>query len=125
MIDFAAASLTLLVLDFLWLYAFMGSQYDVMIYKIQGEKMSASPWFALASYVLMLLGLFVFVRPLVRGRSTLYAAGIGALFGLIVYGIYDFTAGAVLKNWDWRLAILDVLWGSAVFSVSAIVMNRL
>ena len=33
--------------------------------------------------------------------------------------IYDFTAAAVLKDWDIKLALLDILWGSFVFFISA------
>ena len=42
-------------------------------------------------------------------------------FGMIVYGIYDFTAGSVFTDWDSGLALIDVLWGSFVYMLSALV----
>ena len=51
-------------------------------------------------------------RP--RYVALLYAAA----FGAVVYGVYDFTAAAVLKDWDMRLALLDVLWGAAVYAAA-------
>jgi uncharacterized membrane protein len=37
-----------------------------------------------------------------------------ALFGLVVYGVYDMTNMATLRHWSWRLAAVDIAWGTAV-----------
>ena len=45
----------------------------------------------------------------------------GALFGLMVYGIYNFTAGAVLSDWSGKVMIYDIIWGMFVYAVAATV----
>ena len=40
------------------------------------------------------------------------------LFGMCLYGVYDFTSGAIYKNWNFNLAIIDVLWGGFVYFIS-------
>lgn len=37
-----------------------------------------------------------------------------ALFGLVVYGVYDMTNMATLRHWSWWLAAVDIAWGTAV-----------
>ena len=35
----------------------------------------------------------------------------GAVYGLVLYGVYDFTNRAILEKWSLRLALADVAWG--------------
>ena len=43
----------------------------------------------------------------------------GFLFGIIIFGIYDFTAASVFNNWDISLAIYDILWGGILYFISS------
>ena len=75
-------------------------------------------------YVLLGLGVAVFVVP--RAHSVGNAAALGALFGLVVYGVYDLTNYSTLKDWPAQLTIADIAWGSvacAVVAVSAFSVN--
>ena len=40
------------------------------------------------------------------------AAAFGALFGLVVYGVYDFTNYSTLRQWPLVLALADTAWGT-------------
>ena len=112
-----ASSLILLIFDFLWLGTFMGKKYSVMIPRIQGSKMETNMVYAFFSYLLMLVGLNVFVLPNLNTKNITIEDCLkyGFLFGLVVYGVYDLTAGAVLKNWDMKLGLIDILWGGIVY----------
>ena len=35
--------------------------------------------------------------------------------GIFVYGVYDLTTMAILKNWKWNTVIMDTLWGGTLF----------
>jgi len=37
------------------------------------------------------------------------------LYGVCIYGVYDFTNHAVLQNYDWKFAIADTVWGGVLF----------
>ena len=113
------ATFVLLFLDFLWIYLFMGAMYSRQIKAIQGSPIQTRLHFAVFSYILMVIGLNLFVLPNIREGHELYDSLLyGSTFGLVVYGIYDFTAAAVLSKWDIGLALVDVLWGSFVFFVA-------
>ena len=75
-------------------------------------------WSALCAYVLMVLGLCIFVIPRV---ATCHDAFIyGGLFGLVTYGIFDFTCLSLFSDFDVKLAIMDILWGSFVYTMAAL-----
>ena len=109
---------TLLVLDLVWLNLYMGTRYQTMIKEIQGEKMIVNTMSAFSAYLLMIVALVVFV---IRKNFTLVEA---FLFGVCLYGVYDFTCGAVFKKWDFNLAIVDIIWGGVVYMTSVYVANQ-
>ncbi len=41
-----------------------------------------------------------------------------ALFGLVVYGVYDMTNLATLRQWSTSLALADMAWGTLVAAVA-------
>jgi uncharacterized membrane protein len=43
----------------------------------------------------------------------------GALFGFFAYATYDLTNLATLRDWPWRLSLIDIAWGTAVSAASA------
>ena len=38
----------------------------------------------------------------------------GAFFGLVTYGVFDFTNHAILNNYSLPLAIMDTVWGAVL-----------
>tara|TARA_B100000963_G_C22320815_1_gene534304 strand:- start:190 stop:582 length:393 start_codon:yes stop_codon:yes gene_type:complete len=119
------SSLILLVLDFMWLGGFMAPRYSVMIKNIQGSPMKANMLYAVFAYLLMIVGLQQFVLPNLDFKNITVKDCLkyGFVFGLVVYGVYDFTAGAVIKNWDMNLAFVDVLWGGTVYFLSCYLLK--
>lgn len=111
-------SLTMLILDFIWLTMFMSKRYKVMIKDIQGEELKVNMVYAAFAYLLMIIGQQVYIKPLIKSKKDVLIYG--GLFGLIVFGVYDLTAGAVIKKWDLNLAIIDILWGVFLFTVSSL-----
>lgn len=126
MLQNIVATITLLFLDFLWLWLYMGDQYRYMIPKIQGMQMTPKLQYAVLSYVLMVIGLNLFVLPNIRkGHELTDSLMYGFTFGIIVYGIYDFTIGTVLDNWDMGLAVIDILWGGFVYFVATFIGSKM
>ena len=122
------SSLTLLILDFLWIGMYMGKKYGVMIEKIQKIKMSGGPekiFYAVLAYSLMVLGLNLFVLPRINTNNVKLKDCLihGFLFGIILYGVYDFTCAAVLKDWDIKLAFIDIFWGGFVYFISCYLLK--
>lgn len=110
----------LLVLDFLWIGFFMKNQYNKQIPEIQKSPMKVNFLYAVIAYVLMAVGLVIFVIPNIRPEKRLTdSLYYGFLFGFVLYGVYDFTVAAVISKWNIKTAILDTLWGGAVFFLAA------
>lgn len=116
----------LLLLDFMWIGLFMGKKYTHMISEVQGSDMKVKLPFVILAYLLMSIGLVVFVLPNIRkGNELKDSLMYGFTFGIVVYGIYDFTIGAVITNWDNKLAAVDILWGGFVYGITAYLASKI
>jgi|TARA_X000000368_G_C22939116_1_gene671278 uncharacterized membrane protein len=103
----------------------MGSRYKIMIKDIQGSSMTTNILYAFIAYTLMVIGLNHFVLPNidVNNVSLQDCLSYGFIFGIVLYGVYDFTIGAVLKKWDMKLAVTDVLWGGFVYFAASYILR--
>ncbi len=74
-------------------------------------------WAAALVYVCLGLGIAAFVVP--RATTLGDAALFGALFGFVVYGVYDLTNYSTLAQYPVTLAIADIAWGTFASAVVA------
>lgn len=75
---------------------------------------------AVLVYLLIPLGILLFVRPAMGTAATLLQAMTwGGVYGFIGYGIYDLTNRATLARWSIRLTVIDMAWGTAICAFSA------
>ena len=109
------------ILDGIWLGLVMKDFYRTQLAPI-GRIVDGAfvpVWSAAALvYVLLGLGVAVFVVP--RAHSVGQAGAFGALFGLVVYGVYDLTNYSTLKDWPVQLTIADIVWGGVACAVVSI-----
>lgn len=109
------------IIDLAWLGVVAKDLYQ----KHMGHLMRPTPnWpVAVIFYLLFIIGLVIFaIYPALRNSSWSYALLYGALFGFFTYMTFDLTSLAVLKDWPWRIVIIDIIWGvflSSSVSVSA------
>lgn len=112
-----------LVLDGLWLGLLMKTFYRDQLAPIArlADGGFAPNWGAAAVvYLLLGLGLATLVAP--RASDAASAAAYGALFGLVVYGVYDFTNLATLKDWPLVVTLVDVAWGTTACAVAGVLV---
>ncbi|MDQ7826539.1 MAG: DUF2177 family protein [Candidatus Eremiobacteraeota bacterium] len=114
----------LLVLDYVWLGLIMNRFYARQLGglgRTEGGNFKPVIWAACMVYLLIPLGIVVFVLPGVdRGSLVLSSAGRGALFGLVLYGVYDFTNYSLLKDYPKTMTFADILWGTFLCSVTSV-----
>lgn len=104
------------LLDFVWLGYIAKKLYYGEMGAILLEKPNMVA--ALLFYVVYVIGVVVFViNPALVKDSLLYAAGYGALFGLVAYATYDLTSLAVVKGFSVKVVVIDLLWGMALTAV--------
>lgn len=124
-IAFGVALLVLSFLDFVWLghvmAGFYKNQFGVLGCKTM-VGMSGKWWAFLLTYVLMALGFALFVFPRLNPEGLLlFTAARGALFGLVLMGVYELTNYLVFADWPISLVLVDVLWGMFAYAVTSCV----
>ena len=113
------ASVSLLVLDLIWIYYFMSDKYKILVNNIQGSKMQLNAHSAIGAYLLMILVMANFVIKYNLSYADTF------MLGFCLYGVYDLTCGAIFKKWDFNLAFVDMLWGGLVYTVSLYISKQL
>lgn len=110
----------LVVLDTLWLGFLMNGFYKNQLAPIarMGDGKMTPNWPA-AALVYLCLAMGITVLVLGRARSPLEALMLGAFFGLVVYGTYDFTNYSTLRDYPLALAVVDLAWGTVICGGSA------
>jgi uncharacterized membrane protein len=114
------------VLDGVWLGVVMKGFYRDQLSAIARMKDGglAPIWFAAAPvYLLLALGVAAFVIP--RAGDVWSAAKYGALFGLVVYGVYDLTNYSTLTQYPLAMTIVDICWGMFATCVCAAAVKAL
>lgn len=98
---------------------------------VQGTAMKVNIPSAAISYVLIVVGLYYFVlRHIIVPNATNVAASIQTMrlndgikvaffLGILVYGVYETTTLAILRNWSPVTALIDTVWGGTLFALSA------
>lgn len=119
---FAFSFVAVPILDFLWIGLLMKPFYLKHLGNIARLKDGGFDpliWPAVLVYVCLALGISYFVLP--RSEDVTAALLNGAVFGLCLYGVYDFTNLSVLKDWSLAAACVDLVWGGFLCgSVSAL-----
>ena len=112
---YLATLFVLIPLDFLFLGVVARDFFTSQVGNMLGElKLLPAALF----YLVYVVGVLVFVSgsPSSTWQSTLL---FGALFGFFCYATFDLTSLALLRNWSWAVAVVDVSWGAAVTAVSS------
>ena len=120
-----------LAIDLTWLGVVMTKFYKAelgLLARRSGEAMAPVWWAAVLVYVLIPLGIVLFVLPRVGPASPAVSAlGWGFIYGIILYGVYDLTNYSLLDRWPWRMTLVDIAWGGficAVVSYIALLLER-
>jgi uncharacterized membrane protein len=113
-----------MILDFVWLGLIAKPMYLqelAPIGRIDGGKIVPVLWASGIVYLLIALGTVGFVLPKVGPEGRLGSAFLqGACFGIILYGVYDFTNFAVLKDYTLTITLIDFAWGIILCGVTAL-----
>lgn len=124
----SVALICFVALDVFWIGFLMNDTYKQKIGSLLRMKSGAfSPdiFSALLVWVLIVIGSYLFVLPLVLNTSLLVQFLWGAIYGLIVYGVYDLTNYALLNAWPLSITLIDLGWGMFANGLLAILLNFL
>jgi len=113
--------LTLIVflsLDFIFLYS-MRSIFNKQVMAVQGSPVVFDIYAAILCYIALIFGIYYFI---IREKKSILEA---FLLGFIIYAVYETTTLAILKNWTYKTAIIDTLWGGVLFALTTFIVYAL
>ncbi|MBC1727048.1 DUF2177 family protein [Listeria seeligeri] len=117
---FFTSAVVFLIFDLFWLLVVSKKMYEHFIGDLMGD-VRIFP--AVIFYVIYVIGVTFFVLiPGTEKGSVGYVILAGALFGLICYATYDLTNLATLKDWPVAMTVIDLIWGTAVTTVTSVIV---
>jgi len=117
----------LLILDLIWIKT-NKNMYNTLVKQVTGKPLRLNPIGALIAYPLMIIALvFIVLRnaKLDNGTPLYLAIKHGGLLGLVVYGVFNATNVAMFQGYDIKVAVMDTLWGTFVYTLVTYVALRL
>jgi uncharacterized membrane protein len=108
--------IVLLVLDAGWL-TLQADTIRTTFAAIQGQPLTIRLLPACLVYVILAGAIYVFSTR--ESKSVSDAAIRGAGIGFAMYGVYDMTNHATLRNYPAEFAIQDILWGTTLCATAA------
>jgi uncharacterized membrane protein len=102
-------------MDFIFLNLLMKGFYDS---QLSSFTRTLRLWSGLIAWALIALGTVVFVVP--RAQALPSAVLYGAIFGLVLYGLYDFTNYAILKDYTLAMTLVDLAWGTFLCTLTSV-----
>ena len=117
---FFVSMIAFMILDGIWLGIVMKTFYRdqlAPIARMAGGSLAPNWTAAFFVYVALGVGITVFVMP--RASDAFSAATNGALFGLVVYGVYDLTNFATLAQYPLTVMFVDMAWGAVATALCA------
>ena len=111
-------AVVLLIIDVSYLY-FRRNDFNIYFLNVQKSHLKFRLSGAILAYILLILGMYYFI---IKDKKSLQDA---FLFGVFVYGVYDFTNYATLSNWTLKFSMVDMCWGGLLFTFSTFIIYEL
>lgn len=112
-------SILILIIDIVWINLVMAKPFKKIVKNIQNSNMEMNYYYAILSYlsILVLVNLFIFYK-----KINIYESFI---LGSMTYAIFEFTNGAIFKNWNIYIAMLDIIWGGILFVIAKLIFDNI
>ena len=104
--------LLILLFDIPWLYYYMGGVYKSLFDKI-GLNLKMNKIGAFLAYSVMIMSFPYLIEDKDQNKMLQRAA----LVGFCIYGTYAFTLHAILLDYDMKLALTEVVWGTMLYTI--------
>lgn len=89
------------------------------VFGVQHKELIPNKYYAFITYILLTYGLYMYVYKNINKNDwkndTLVK---GFIFGIVIYGVFDFTNLAIFSNYPFNTAIIDTLWGGLLMAIT-------
>lgn len=107
-------------IDMVWLIWVARSTYAAEL----GDLIRKQPniMAAVAFYLMFAAGLVFFaVMPGLKAGSLIQGLALGAALGFVAYGTYDLTNLSVMNGFGFKIAMIDLVWGTCVSAITSVI----
>ena len=109
-----------LILDFIVLKMLgFGSIFLDMLTKIQNKKSNVKPLGFVLSYLVVIFQIYYFV---IEKKFTLIES---FLLGFTSYAIFDLTNYTLLNKYNFKIGLIDSIWGGILYTLTNYIVNKL
>ena len=116
--SFIIAGIVLYLLDMVYISNITG-KYNDMITNIQGSEMKTKILPAVICYFFLIFGVYYFI---IKNKKKPLDA---FYLGVVIYGVYNATAYALIDKWSKEIAIMDTLWGGVLFYLTTVICQKI
>jgi uncharacterized membrane protein len=103
--------LIFIIVDSIFLYS-MKDNFKKMITNVQKSDTKLKIIPTIACYIILISSIYYFI--IIKNNTLLDAF----LLGFFIYGVFETTNMAIFKNWDYKIGIIDVIWGGLLFFIT-------
>jgi len=119
-------SVVILLIDIIWLSYGVDKLWQKNVQSVQKSPLVIRKEYALLSYILIILGVWYFVQQHITKETPMKQILFSSfLFGFILYGVFDFTNLAIFKDYDWKAALVDMLWGGFLTMIAVHITTKM
>ena len=115
-LHYLATFLFTIGIDLIWINFVILSMYQEALSGIL--RTNTIIWSAVFAWILIPLGIVLFTIP--KSKTVKQSLVYGALYGLILYGVYDFTNYSILSPYTLKMTLADIAWGTFLCSISSL-----
>ena len=107
----------ILLLDGVFIYI-QKDYFNQQVKLVQGIDIQPDILATIVTYIVIIFGLYYFI---IREKKSIMDA---ALFGFVMYALYELTTKSLLKKWHWKTVIMDTTWGAILFSLTTFIVYK-
>lgn len=105
---FLTLALTLLLIDAVYIFVFK-DYFSRLFGNVQKTPLNIRWGGFIATYIVMAATLYYFGFVINMTSLDMF------LLGLSIYGIYELTNYSTLSKWEFKMVMLDTMWGGILF----------
>lgn len=95
----------------------VSSHFSNLVLKITKEPLEFNLQKAIGAYIFLILGIYYFILKDLNQNNYKQKIRDATILGIVIYGTFDFTNGAIFKDYDYKTMLLDTTWGGVLFGL--------
>jgi uncharacterized membrane protein len=115
---FLVILVSLIVLDYIFLKLLIGNFFSQKLGPLLKDKFLFPPMVIL--YLILAASFTFFIS-----YTDFNPVAVGAILGFSIYSIYDLTNLSTLKGWPVVVTIIDLLWGTTLGALVALIATSI